>query len=242
MYSIEGAYIIMDVEKKESKKEDYITSESISAKTQEWLEEIAHYAKNRGRFEYNPSSSALLVIDMQEFFLNEKSHAFIFASKAIISNVNDLIEAFRRCNLPVIFTRHSYKENEEPGIMGKWWGDVIRENDPHSKIIHSLAPKEEEVILRKTRYSAFYNTELEDILKRQSIESLVITGVMTHLCCETTAREAFMRDYEVYFVVDGTATQNEELHLSSLKTLSNGFAIPVTTNEILKEIEGCKLE
>ena len=232
----------MAVERNESLKEDYITSESLSAKTQEWLEKIAHYTKNRDRFKYNPSSSALLVIDMQEFFLNEKSHAFIFASKAIVPNVKNLIEAFRKRNLSVIFTRHSYKENEEPGIMGKWWGDVIRDHDPLSKITPPLAPREDEVILRKTRYSAFYNTELEDILKRQSIESLVITGVMTHLCCETTAREAFMRDYEVFFVVDGTATQNEELHLSSLKTLSNGFAIPVTTNEILKEIEGCKLE
>ena len=61
---------------------------------------------------------------------------------------------------------------------------------------------------------------------------------MTHLCCESTARAAFMKDFEVYFVVDATATQYEELHLSSLRTLSDGFAVPVTTDHVLKSFGG----
>ena len=58
---------------------------------------------------------------------------------------------------------------------------------------------------------------------------------MTHLCCETTARDAFMRDYDVYFIVDATATETESLHISSLRTLTDGFTIPMKTSEILKE-------
>ena len=61
----------------------------------------------------------------------------------------------------------------------------------------------------------------------------MICGVMTHLCCETTARDAFMRGFDVYFVMDATATCNEELHLSSLLTLSHGFAVMVETEEVL---------
>ncbi len=121
--------------------------------------------------------------------------------------------------------------------MGRWWNDVIKNEDPQSEIINDLLPLEHEIIIRKTRYSAFYGTELEDILTRKMAKSVVICGVATHLCCETTSREAFIKDFEVYFVVDGTASQTEELHLSSLKTLSNGFAIPITVSDIIAKIK-----
>ena len=222
------------------RKEAYVTEENLSAKSQKWLSAISHYAKNRARFRFVPSTSALLVIDMQRYFLNEESHAFIPSSKAIVTNIRNLVNAYRTHDLPVIFTRHSLKEDEHPGIMEKWWGDVIKEESVLSKIVPSLSPLDSEVVIRKTRYSAFFGTELESLLEPKRVKSVVITGVMTHLCCESTAREAFMRDYEVFFVVDGTATQNEELHLSSLRTLSHGFSIPITTKEILTEFLGMR--
>ena len=221
-----------------SRKEDYIQEANLQTKSQEWLEHIGDYSYNIEDWKYIPSSSALLVIDMQDFFLSENSHAFIPASKAITPNVSKLITAFREHELPVIFTRHSLLENEEPGIMGRWWADVIREESELSKISHLLTPLSSETVIRKTRYNAFYKTELENVLVKEKAKSVVVTGVMTHLCCETTAREAFTRDYVVFFVVDGTATQNEELHISTLRTLSHGFAVPVTTEQILFEIQG----
>lgn len=223
-----------------SRKEDYIQEANLNAKSKDWLKQIVYYSYKIDDWKYVPSSSVLLVIDMQDFFLSEDSHAFIPASKAITPNVKTLITAFREAELPVIFTRHSLSENEEPGIMGRWWADVIREESELSIISPSFAPLSSEAVIRKTRYNAFYKTELEEILKKKNIKSIVVTGVMTHLCCETTAREAFTRDYEVFFVVDGTATQNEELHLSTLRTLSHGFAVPVTTEQIVFEIQGRK--
>jgi isochorismate hydrolase len=122
--------------------------------------------------------------------------------------------------------------------MGRWWADVIREGTSDSNIVSLLEPLDSEHVLRKTRYSAFRGTTLEELLKDRGVKSLVITGVMTHLCCESTARDAFIRDFEVFFVVDATATNYEELHLSSLRTLSDGFAIPVTTDEVLDGMGG----
>jgi len=220
-----------------SRKENYISEETLPAKSKEWLSAISHYARNRERYKFLPYNSALLVIDMQEYFLNEESHAFIPSSKAILPNIKLLLNTYRTHDLPVFFTRHSLKEDEHPGIMEKWWGDVIKEESVLSEIVPSLNPTSSENVIRKTRYSAFQGTELEKFLKQRSVKSVVITGVMTHLCCESTAREGFMKDYEVYFVVDGTATQNEELHLSSLRTLSHGFSIPIITEEILTEFE-----
>jgi isochorismate hydrolase len=128
-------------------------------------------------------------------------------------------------------------EDEKSGIMDRWWNDALRNEDPQSEITVELLPLENDLIVRKTRYSAFIGTDLEEFLMIKMAKSVVICGVMTHLCCESTAREAFMKDFEVYFVVDGTAAQNEELHLSSLRTLSNGFAIPVTTSEIIDKFK-----
>jgi isochorismate hydrolase len=223
-----------------SRKEDYIQEANIKEKSKIWLEQIGQYSYNIEDWKFIPSSSALLVIDMQDYFLSESSHAFIAASKAIIPNVKRLITAYREADRPVIFTRHSLLENEEPGIMGRWWADVIKEESELSQISSYLAPLSSEAVIRKTRYNAFYKTELEEILKKEKIKSVIITGVMTHLCCETTAREAFTRDFEVFFVVDATATQNEELHLSTLRTLSHGFAVPVISEQILLEIQGSK--
>jgi isochorismate hydrolase len=116
--------------------------------------------------------------------------------------------------------------------MSRWWNDVLYDDDEKSCVIDALHPLPQEPVLRKTQYSAFYETNLETILKKHKVTTVVITGVLTHLCCETTARDAFMRNYDVFFVSDATASDEEALHLASLATLSDGFATITTTNEV----------
>jgi isochorismate hydrolase len=186
---------------------------------------------------FNPGHSALLVIDMQKYFIDKNSHAFIPSAQSIVPNINSLIQRYRHLSFPIIFTFHAYKKKEDPGIMGRWWRDVLRVDNPMSKIHSKINWNTEDITLLKNRYSAFLGTTLDDILTGMSIDTLVVTGVMTHLCCESTARDAFMRDYETYFVIDATATTNERLHVSSLRTLADGFVIPVKTSDILKETD-----
>lgn len=180
-----------------------------------------------------PEDSALLVIDMQGLFLDRSSHAYLPDAESVVANVRDLLAAYRRCSLPVIYTRHATKRSEDSGAMGRWWGDVVRDGDAAGEIDARVAPHKGERVLRKTRYSAFIGTQLERILRDEGASSIVITGVATHLCCESTARDAFMRDFDVFFVVDGTASRTEDLHVSSIKTLADGFAMPVTTSEVI---------
>jgi len=214
-------------------KQEYINQENIGVKAKEWLKKIEVYSK-ADRFSFSQESSALLVLDMQKFFLDETSHAFVPSSKAIIPNIRKILDAYRKSNYPVIFTRHALKKDEKPGIMGEWWNDVVREDNKYSEIADVLQPLEKEKVIKKNRYSAFYKTGLRKFLKKKNIKSVVVTGVMTDLCCETTARDAFMNDFLVYFVADATATINEELHLSTLKTLSHGFAVPLLTKDVIK--------
>lgn len=214
-------------------KQEYFNQENMGIKAKEWLKKLEGYSKG-DRFRFSPESSALLVLDMQNFFLDETSHAFVPSSKAVIPNIKRMLDTYRKSNYPVIFTRHILKKDEKPGVMGEWWKDVLREDDKYSEIADGLKPLKDEKVIRKNRYSAFYNTGLKDFLRKKNIKSVVITGVMTDLCCETTARDAFMNDFFVYFVANATATINEELHLSTLKTLSHGFAVPILTDDIIK--------
>jgi isochorismate hydrolase len=114
---------------------------------------------------------------------------------------------------------------------------LLREDNPLSEIIDELDTSRG-TILKKSQYDAFYETRLEDILREKKITQLVICGVMTNLCCETTARSAFVRGLNVFFTVDGTATYNEKFHLATLLNLSYGFAALVLVNELLTILRG----
>lgn len=217
-------------------KQEYVNQENIGVKAKEWLKKLEGYSKV-DRFRFSPESSALLILDMQRFFLDETSHAFVPSSKAIIPNIRKMLDMYRTSNYPVVFTRHALKKDEELGIMGEWWKDVLREDDKHSEIAEELKPLKHEKVIRKNRYSAFHNSGLKNFLRSRNVKRVVVTGVMTNLCCETTARDAFMNDFFVYFVIDATAAVNEELHLSSLRTLSHGFAVPVLTDDVIKGFE-----
>ena len=183
------------------------------------------------RMQYAPDSSALLVLDMQRYFLDKQSHAFVPSAPAIIPNLVVLIDAYRQRDLSVVFTRHVNDLNNA-GMMGKWWKDIITDNGPLSEIDSGLEVREGE-LLDKSQYDAFLKTDLEVRLKERGVTQVVICGVMTHLCCETTARSAFMRGFEVFFAVDGTATYNEAFHKATLLNLSHGFADPVLVDELL---------
>jgi nicotinamidase-related amidase len=180
-------------------------------------------------------SPALIVIDMQRFFLAPGADAFLKAAPAIVPNIVRLISVFRKDGRPVIFTRHAHKKGEPTGQMGRWWKNELPfDGDPQSELIEGLNPRKNETVITKARYSAFERTILGPYLKGHYIETVVICGVMTHLCVETTARHAFMLDFQPVVVSDACATQSKEHHEASLLNLGHGFAHVFTTGEILK--------
>jgi len=183
-----------------------------------------------------PQKSALLILDMQEFFLNENSHAFNPSAQAIIKSINSLVELFTNNDLPIITTKHiNTKENAKQ--MDYWWRDILTENSGFSKLISEFDLPQAELII-KSQYDAFYNTNLNELLQKNNIEQVIITGVMTHLCCETTARSAFVNGYNVFFPIDGTATYNEEFHIATLTNLAHGFANITLTKHLTQVFNG----
>ncbi|MFH1013792.1 MAG: isochorismatase family protein [Thermoplasmatota archaeon] len=211
---------------------------SMQSDPKQTQKKVKHNQNNKTVF--RPQTSSLFVIDMQQFFCNPSSHAYLKDSKKIIPNIQQLITIYRQQSLPVIFTRYALLQTESPGAMGRWWNDVLYDDDDFSNVISPLQPLPNELVIRKTQYSAFFETDLDQILKKLKVTTILITGVLTHLCCETTARDAFMRNYDVFFLTDATASDKQDLHNASLRTLSDGFATLVTTNEVLSWIKEMK--
>jgi nicotinamidase-related amidase len=211
----------------------YVTSETIARRTAAWLERIRPF--NQHEMRLVPSKAALLVVDMQRFFLDPGSPTFTEGGIAILPNAQRLVAAFREAGRPLIFTRHvHHPDHLDSGIMGWWWEGMCLEGSAESEVHPDLAPRPNEKVIFKHRYSAFYNTDLETILRCLKVEDLVITGIMTNMCCESTARDAYYRDYRVFFPADATGSISEEMHLASLLNLAFGFAY-VTTSDMIED-------
>ncbi|MFZ5820923.1 MAG: isochorismatase family protein [Chloroflexota bacterium] len=212
------------------RKEAYFTPETLQAKAREMLLPVEADRRRHAMICLRPREAALLVLDMQDYFLQPDSHAFVPAAPAIVEGIARLRDAFLAARRPVVFTRH-VNTPEDAGMMSTWWRDLIAPQDARSQIIKSLDTSNC-ILLEKRQYDAFWGASLDSILRGLGVGQVVVTGVMTHLCCETTARSAFVRGFEVFFAVDGAATYTESLHRASLLTLAHGFAIPVLVDEI----------
>jgi bifunctional isochorismate lyase/aryl carrier protein len=212
-------------------KSRYFAPETIQQASLAMLNEVDDLRYKHDNFVFKPERAALLVLDMQEYFIAESSHAFIPSALAILPGVQALIATFGACQHPIIFTCH---ENlpDDARLMAVWWHDLLASHSSMASIATGFDTSLGKV-LRKHQYDAFYETELEAVLLADGVSQVVVTGVMTHLCCETTARSAFMRGFEVFFCVDGTATYNEAFHRATILNLAHGFAVPVLVDEVL---------
>ncbi len=214
----------------------YVTTNTLEQKTREWLKEIEPF--NQHQMSFNKDKSALLVIDMQDFFLNPESPTFTCGGAAILPQLKRLIQAFRKAGRPVIYTRHIHHPDKiDAGIMGWWWDGMCVEGSPESEMHKDIKPLPNEKVVDKHRYSALYNTDLETVLRCSKIEDVVVSGIMTNMCCESTARDLFYRDYKVFFLADATGSVNEEMHLASLLNLAFGFAFVTTADLIRQSLE-----
>ena len=188
------------------------------------LREVKSYRQRHAIVD--PKHAALLVIDMQTYFRR--------IAQTIMADVLAVIQVCRRRSIPIIFTQHGHTDQASGGKeLGEWWGQMIVRGTEDWRFLPEIQIEPNEIILPKRHYSAFLETDLDTTLQSRGIKDLIISGVMTNLCCETTARDAFMRDYRVFFLVDGTAAGRGDLHLASLKNLGYGFAYLMTCGELI---------
>jgi ureidoacrylate peracid hydrolase len=187
-----------------------------------------------------PSHSALIVIDMQndfcakDGFVDRCGRDVSIASK-VAGNIAPLIERARRTGVLVVFVRCHYSTDRNSFLSDVWLEQAARKQGGGYTSLpvcsegtwgadfYGVHPEPGDAIVTKHRYSGFHNTDLDMILRANGIRSIVLTGVTTNVCVETTARDGFVRDYYVVTVEDGTGAYSPEEHLNSIKTLDRFF-------------------
>ncbi len=175
----------------------------------------------------NPTldKTAILVIDMQKYFGS--------IARPILEKVISLIAVCRKRGIKVLYTRHGHRRKNDGSMLSKWWGELIMYGSEEWELIDGLGAASKDII-DKNRYNAFHETNLDQRLQNAGIEDIIISGVMTNCCVETTARSAFDHDYGVFVVADACAATNDELHMATLKNLAYGFAYIVDTKRMLE--------
>jgi len=160
---------------------------------------------------------ALLVVDMQGFFLDPDSPAFMPSAKAILPRVRALAKAFHRAGRPIAYAVY---RTPKTGPMTKRWHKVCR--GQAALALPATFPAGKRFI--KGCYSAFRGTSLLRWLKSRKVKKLVICGIKTHLCVESTVRDAFDLGFEVVVPAKACASGRPALHRGSLASMAAGFA------------------
>jgi nicotinamidase-related amidase len=193
-----------------------------------------------------PGRCALLVIDMQNDFVREGGVMEVPLARQCLPNIRLLVAAARSSGIPVIFTQHVLYDTFdvsplETALQPRLKKEGMRDGSHGAQIVEELRPRPDEFVIRKHRYDAFYNTNLETILRTawglNTVDTLIITGTVTSICCESTARSAFMRDFKVVFASDANGGLDEASHAATLKIISRVFGRVASTGEIMQEIK-----
>ena len=202
----------------------------------------APVAYGKDVFTLDPRRAALLVIDMQNAFVAEGAAYETPKARAMIPNVERLLEFAREHEMPIVWTRSDHRPPYAGILINKC--PAVREDQVcwpghESFDFYSDMPQPEdgEYQVVKHKYDAFHETNLDAILRNQDVETVIIVGTATNICCDTTARSAFMRDYQVTFLSDATASFNDNMHDVTLQTMEMLFGRVMSTDEVLTELE-----
>lgn len=179
------------------------------------------------------SKSALLIVDMQGFFLDPRSPAHLPAAAKALPGTRRLIEAFRGAERPAAFTVYATAAG---GPMSRWWRTPCPKGSAYARLYAGLDAFGGSRVFVKGGYSAFRGTGLSRWLKARGISDLVVAGVMTDLCVESTVREAFEKGFRVFVAPDACASKDRALHNAALAVMARGFAYLAGSGELSKAV------
>lgn len=191
------------------------------------------------------SHTAVLVIDMQNVYCAEGypegSGIDKTAIRSMIPRLQQFLTQLRKKNLTIVFVGTVMNEGDFSlpikELCIRHYGKEVaycRRNSWEAEFIPEIQPGANEMVIEKTRYSAFFKTDLDARLAELGIATLIVTGVGTNVCVETTCRDGFMHDYYIVVPGDLVATIDNKLHHSSLMNLDRYFATVTSSKEILQ--------
>ncbi len=215
---------------------------------------IDRVVARRGRLHlfdtFSATRTAMVVIDMQKTFCEPGAPAEVPGSRDVVEPINRLAAAMREAGGTVIWCTHANvgvgKDSDWRNFFDHFVADEMRARTIESllpggsgqAIWHELDVEEGDVKLFKNRYSALVpgSSQLERILRSLDIDTLLICGTKTNVCCESTARDAMMMDFKVVMVSDGTAALSEDEHRAALENVIQQFGDVLTVDEIIERL------
>jgi len=195
---------------------------------------------------------ALVVVDMQNDFVREGAPLEVPDARATLAAHRRLIDTFRRRGAPVVYTK--FLSTPQPSLLWRWspqcepptncchrgfmrrYGDEGVELDC-TDIVSELYPMAGDLIVEKYGYGAFHGTRLAEQLREAKIESLVVTGTVTQICVEETAREAFHHGFMTTVVSDAVSSFAPDLHAAALKNFAMKFGWVADTDTVLRALD-----
>lgn len=203
----------------------------------------------------DPSASALVVIDMQRFFVASGAPLEVPAARDIVANINRLATAMRDAGGTVVWVRMTFAPDELadrwtaflPVNAGADGAEPFRELEPGRpghELWEELDVDAADPVVDKRRFSAFIqgSSRIDEVLDARDVDTLVIAGTLTNVCCESTARDAMMLDYRVTMVDDATATLTEAAHRGALDNVAMFFGDVQTTDDVVAMLAAASAE
>lgn len=199
-----------------------------------------------------PTRTALLNVDMQRCFV-EGSPLASPDGPALLEKINRFIRICRATGALVVHTRGwMARDGSDLGVMAElvppFIVELYTEGSPTAELHPALDVTPEDLIVDKTRYGAFHATDLAERLRHRGIDTVLISGIATNICCETTAREAAQHDFRVVVLSDGTATKEmngvsaHDLQKATLASLGMVFAQIATIDEVVDKLRAHSVE
>jgi len=182
--------------------------------------------------------TALLIIDMQNDFCLPGAPFYVNGALEVAARIEEALAACRRHGVPVIHVKREYEPDGSDVEITRYpyfvqvGGGVVR-GTKGAEIVEPLRPQAGEPVIVKKRWSAFFRTELDRLLRELGVTRLVVTGVQTPNCIRATVWDANSLDYEVIVLTDGTGAQTPEVHAANLRDMANIGIRLMTTQEFI---------
>jgi ureidoacrylate peracid hydrolase len=198
----------------------------------------------------DPAHTALLVIDMQNDFcadggLVSRDGRDLSAAQEMAKRLPAFIDAARKAGVLIVFVRNVYTTEANAYLSDAWLEQAARKREGgytripvccdgewNGDFYGDVRPAKNDVIVTKHRYSAFHATDLDLVLRSNGIRSLIVTGVVTNVCVETTARDGFVRDYYIVAAENGCAAYSQTDHVQSLSNIDRFFGEVASIEDI----------
>jgi nicotinamidase-related amidase len=179
----------------------------------------------------DPAKTALIVVDMQNDFVKEGGALLVPDAEPTIPKIKGLLDLARESGMKVVFTQDTHDEGDPEWEI---WPEHVRTGSWGWEIVDELKPREDEVVIRKVRYDAFYGTHLDHFLRIWGVDTLLICGTVANICVHYTAASAALRWFDVVIPRDATSALHPFDLEGSLRQIHFLFAGRITQSEGIK--------